>query len=107
MFESAAFFPPKDNTDPFTFTKTKAIQFNTVTLSDILQSQMILTINQQHSEVTGDKADQMLFKCQPSVVPGSHKQRQMITLMASYFFKHVSSPLDHTLPRITLKRDSL
>lgn len=68
---------------------------------------MMLSINQQPSEVTGDKADQALFKCQPSVVPDSHKQRQMITLMARYFFKHVSSPLDHALPRITLKRDSL
>lgn len=106
MFESAV-FPPKDNTDPFTYTKTKVPQFDTVTFSDILQSQRMLTINHQDSEVAEDKADQVLFKCQPSVVPSSHKQRQMITLMACYFFKHVSSPLDHTLPRITLKRDSL
>lgn len=104
MFESAVLFS-KGNTDPFTCTKTKALQCNTS--SDILQSQMMLTINHQRSEVTEDKADQMLFKCQPSVDPSSHKQRQMITLMARYFFMHVSSPLDHTLPRITLKRDSL
>lgn len=94
------FLHHKDNSDNFPSAKT-------VISSDILQSQMTLTINQLHSEVAGDKADQTLFKCQPSVVPDPHKQRQTITLMARYFFRHVSSPLDQALPRITLKRDTL
>lgn len=79
----------QDKTDPFTYTKTHILQLNRFTFSDIAAKSDDAS-TKQHAEVTGDKADQMLFKCHPSVVPGSHKQRQMITLMARHFFKHVS-----------------
>ncbi|KAG7483028.1 hypothetical protein JOB18_037067 [Solea senegalensis] len=52
----------EDNTDRFTFTKIKVRSLDTVTFSDMLQSHMSPAIKRKCSEVTGVKADPMLFK---------------------------------------------